>query len=385
MSDQKDTAPVFDGIQLLAMIVRHWIFILIVVVLATATATYYSLQLPNWYASTVSAVPPKTAGGGLEGAMSSISSALKEFGMTKLGGQTEGYSFLVILHSKSLRDSMIKHFDLAKVYEIPDSMMSKVHKLFESNIEIILRKEGNYDITIWDKDKQRAAEMANKFIEFANTLSIKLQRDEAFVNKYYLEDRIKHTDSTLALIGDELQTFSANKLLFSPLDQAKAASAALAEVKAQMLQNEIMYDFYRKTYGEADPYTIMHKQLAAETKAKLKSIENQPGFAGNFSIKDASGVGMKYMRLYTEYETFAKLKAFLLPLLEKARLDEISNTKALFVVDTAVPADMKDKPKRSIIVAGAFGGSFVLSILILVLLNAIKSFSARLKVINAKK
>lgn len=379
MSENHTDRQSFDGIHLLAMIVRHWVFILIVVLLSTGISVFYSLQLPNWYASSVNTVPPKSAGGGLESAIGNISSALKDFGMTKLGGQSDGYSFLVILHSKSVRDSMIKHFSLAKTYDIPDSLNSLVHKQFADNLEVVLQKEGNYEITVWDKDKNRAAVMANKFVEFANTIAIKMQRDEALVNKIYLEERLYFTDSTLTTVGEKLQKFSSNKMLYSPLDQAKSVSSAIAEVKSQMLQNEIMYDFYKKTYGEADPYVILHKQLAEETAAKLKTIENKPGFAGNFAMKDASGIGMEYMKLYTEYETYSKLKAFLLPLIEKARLDEISNTRSLFVVDYAVPADFKDRPKRSLIVGGVFLGSLVISIIVIIILNSIKVFKARLK------
>ena len=72
-----------------------------------------SLMLPNWYMATTNVVPPSQDDSGLSSAVSGISSALREFGLSKLSGSSGGetYSFIVILQSRTVVDSMIKHFN----------------------------------------------------------------------------------------------------------------------------------------------------------------------------------------------------------------------------------------------------------------------------------
>lgn len=73
------------------------------------------------------------------------------------------------------------------------------------------------------------------------------------------------------------------------------------------------------------------------------------------------------MKLYTEYEAMSKVKAFLMPMLEQAKLDEIREAPMMYVLDYAKPAFKKSRPKRLTIAAGTSIGVFVLSCLYLII------------------
>ena len=115
---------------------------------------------------------------------------------------------------------------------------------------------------------------------------------------------------------------------------------------------------------------------------KVTDAESNPGFAGNFSIKDAAKVGLQYMKWYSELEASTKIKSILAPMLEKARLDEVRFSQNLFVVDAAQPPDKKSKPKKSFVIAGAFAGSTVLAVFIVLLWNSWVNFYRRYKSIS---
>src|SRR3989339_533901 len=359
----------FDGVFYIALLIKHKIFILIVTAISCIASVIITLIMPNWYSATVNAVPPKKAIGSLfENAMSNISSTLREFGLTKLkGGQVEGYSYLVLLNSRTVKDSMIQRYNLAKEYE--------------NNIEIEFESEGNYSITVTDKKRNRVADMANTYINITNSLAEKILHTEATKSKEYIENRLNTIDATIKVIADSLQKFSRKTFLFSPMDQASSISSAYADIKAELIQQEIMHELLKNKYGENDPYTQIQKDLIAKIRNKVSEVESKPGFAGNFPLKNATSVGLEYLRLYAEYETFSKVKGFLQPMLEDARLDESRQTMSLVVVDPAVKPDKKSKPKRSIIVLGATFGGFALSILLVLLVigyynlkNIYKSF-----------
>jgi capsule polysaccharide export protein KpsE/RkpR len=227
-------------------------------------------------------------------------------------------------------------------------------------------------VTILSKDKEKAAKMANDVVRIANNISRRMQKAEAETNRSYMDMRLKRTDSILQSIAQELGSFSSNTLVFSPLDQAQAVSEAIATLKASAMKQEIQLEILKNTYGEKDPSTMAAEKLLNEMQSQVYKAENKPGFAGNFALKDGLKVGAKYMKLYTEYEAMSKVKAFLMPMLEQAKLDEIREAPTMYVLDYAKPAFKKSRPKRLTIAAGTSLGVFVLSCLFLIVSTQLK-------------
>lgn len=376
-----------DSIYFFLTIFKKWKFLLTLTLLGAIISTIVAFILPQWYASTCNLVPSTSSQESSGGASSMISSALKEFGVTKMTGSSsqEAYSYIVILTSRTVVDSIINKFRLDTVYKIPKNKFSKLREAFLDNVEVTYEKEGNYTITIWDTDKYRAADIANAYVDLANEHFIDIFRQDTKLSKEYFEGRIFAIDSTLTVIGDQLKKFTQKTLLFSPEEQAQSVAKSLADIKAEQVKYDIFYEFYKKNYGEQDPLAQTYKKLSNEVASKLNTIQTQPGFAGNFSLTNATGVAVDYLRLYTEFETYTKVRAFLIPMIEKIRSDEIKNIQNLIVVDKAIPADKKDKPKRAYIIAGSTFGTFVLGILLIFLFDYFNEIKTRIKSLKANE
>lgn len=352
----------YEGLDLLSKLFKHKWFIIITVIVSTAASIVIAFILPKEYKSTVNIVPPKMSHPMMESGASGISSALKSFGMSKLGGEaSEGYDLLVILKSRTVVDSVIKAFDLTGHYEIEDSSMQETRLAFEENIDVALEKTGNYTVSVWDEDKNLAAEIANEYVNIVNHLIFKVYREEAETGEEYLKSRIISLDSSIIVVENRLNQLSGKTMMFSPEDQAQSASKALSELKANLMETEVLYELSKNSYGENDPYTLMQKELLNEIRKKVNEAETQPGFVGNFPLKSAAKVGAEYMRLIAEFETLTKVKSFLTPMYEKYKLDMNSVSKMFFVVDAAIPAEKKDRPKRSLIILGGFFGAFIVA------------------------
>lgn len=370
-TSNKQSSLALDGAEFLGILsAKKWILIFLTLV-SGLIAFGIAWTLPNWYASTVTFVPPNNANSMISGMMGNVSSALKDLGLGKMN-KGESYSYMVILNSRSLMDTLINSYDLASEYELPKEDREELYKEFLSNYEVELSPEGNYNVTILSKDKEKAAKMANDVVRIANNISRRMQKAEAETNRSYMDMRLKRTDSILQSIAQELGGFSSQSLVFSPLDQAQAISEALATLKASAMKQEIQVEILKNTYGEKDPSTMAAEKLLSEMQNQVFKAENKPGFAGNFALKDGLKVGAKYMKLYTEYEAMSKVKAFLMPMLEQAKLDEIREAPTMYVLDYAKPAFKKSRPKRLTIAAGTSLGVFVLSCLFLIVSNQIK-------------
>jgi capsule polysaccharide export protein KpsE/RkpR len=373
-----------DALRLLALVMRHTRFILIVTAVAavvSAAASFFFLK--NEYAATVNAVPPRRAGSVLDNLTGNISSTLKDFGLTKLaGGKSDGYTQLVILQSRRMQDTLIKLFDLAKLYDIKDTNLIDLRKELAGHLAMGQEDEGNYNITVWHTSPVVAAEMANKIVEIGNFFAAEIYQAEARVSMRLLEQRYAKEDSNWVAARDSMARFTRRYKLFSPLDQAKGAAAALAELRVKRYEQELRLQMAETTYGAQDPAVQAQRKLLQELTVQQQRAESQPGLAGEFSIAGVgSDVALEYARLYTDLEFYTRLRAVLLPMVEQSRQDISRATPALYVLDPAVPPNKKDRPKRSLIVAGTTLGALILAVLYVIVRDRFLSLKARYKAI----
>lgn len=369
-SSISSSAPPLDGLTVWLLLWRNKYLIILIVIISGAASAAIAWRMPSWYKATVSIVPPNNPGGALGGMLGNVTSALKDFGLSKLGGgKNESYTFLAVLESRSLKDSLIRKFNLAKDYELPDSNMKAVRDVLKENLEFELTSEGNYNISISSKDPKKAALMANTCVGIANDVSLRLQRQEASTNRKYLEERLQNSDKQLSMIGDSLKKLSGSTLVFSPLDQAGAISSALADMKSEVMKAEIQYEMLKNSLGELDPATVTQKLALQQYRTKLYDAENKSGFAGDFALRDAMGIGVRYAQFYAEFEALTKVKVFLKPMLEQAILDELKDAPTMYILDEAIIPQTKAKPQRSLIVGGTLLGTFII-MCVLVIVSA---------------
>ncbi len=362
-----------------AGLVRHilrfrWVILIVSVVVGGGTYLF-TLTMPNYYKATINCVPASDDESLMGNVAGGLGAALKDFGLTKLTKSSgTQYEFMAILFSRQIRDSMIKKFDLIKEYKLEDKPMEVVREEFESNLEINLRAEGNYEITIWSTDPLRSADMCRAFVDYTNYVANTIHRKEAVKTTSYLTERVKLIDSVLDACTDSLGYFSRNYLMFSPQDQAEASAKALAESRAELLKQQTVLGIMERSFGQDDPQTKVQATLVRQLSTQFDDITSKPGFIGNFAIKDAAGIGASYLRVLAEFEAHAKLKAIVLPTLEQAQLEQAKRTPSLIVVDDPVPLEKKDRPRRSVIAAGAALGTALLIVVGMMMFTAWKDF-----------
>ncbi len=369
----------------LRMLLRNAKYIIGLSVVAAIVAGILAFQLPNIYTATVSAVPPRKSSSTLDAAMSSVSTTLREFGLTKIGGKKgESFDFVVLLQSRQIQDSLIFTFKLAQAYGLPDTAMTKIREELSDRLAINVEAEGNYTVSIDDTDPKRAADMANFIIREANELSARLDRAETEVLYKQYESKVTATDRQISELRDSISRYGRNNKLFSPADQAKAAATALAELKAQKMKAQVAASILESSYGKDDPITQQQNTVVRELQAKEAEAEGGSGFLGNSSLADAAGTALPYIRMTAELEALIKLKAFLLPSFEQVKLDLNKLSPSLYVVDEAQAPQKKSRPKRSLLILGAGIGAFFLGCLIVLIQARIRSLRRELARVSSE-
>jgi tyrosine-protein kinase Etk/Wzc len=350
------------------------------VLIVTAFATAISFMVDKWYKSTTSILPPKSKGG-LLGDISNFSSTIKDISKTlgRLGSTSEeAYNYLALLQSRTCLERVINKFNLREVYNFKSSdPIEHVIKELESNINFNVADEGNITVTVTDKSPQRAAEMANYFVEVLNDISIGLGTFEARNNREFIEQRYFQVLRDLRKAEDTLKYFSGKYSVYSITDQMKAAITAAAELKAKIEVEDVAYELLKNNYGADYPAVIEKKLFIDEMQKKLKSMKySDEAFSkGDVQLftpfKDIPEIGTEYLRFKRELELQTKLLEFILPVYEQAKIEEKKNIPICLILDKAVPAEEKAGPKKAIIVGAAFLISLFLSIILSLILESL--------------
>lgn len=354
------------------LLFRYKILILsVTAVVIAGTAVYLFGYAQNWFKATTVILPARrSSNGALDNLTSSISSTIKDLGLSKLsgGGDASNYSPLSLISSREVQESLVQKYDLVKVYQAKD--IHEAQQEFAKHVLGEIDEQGYFTISFEDTDPKRAALIANDVVAALNKKNSDLAVEEAKFNKQYIEERYAKLLVDLDSAEHALAAFQRKYGVFSLPDQAKAELAALGGLEQQRYAMEIQLHNAEQVYGNQSPEATMLRSTLNELNDKL--AQSKTGFDSKVSYLLPTNVlpdvAMDYLRLMREVEIQSKLKAFLLPGYEQAKIDENRETLAFIVLDHAIPPQTKARPKRTMmLLVAALSSIFLCSMLILLM------------------
>jgi uncharacterized protein involved in exopolysaccharide biosynthesis len=321
------------------ILVKWWRFIAINITIVTALAVILSLLLPKWYKATASILPPKDQGSlNLLGQATSLLRGLGS--ISRVGGIGQGgeaYNYFAVLRSRSVLEDVVRKFNLIDLYGITDSSMEKAVKELQDNASFEYQDDDYITIQVYDRDPQRAAAIANYFVDLLNRRSIELGTHEARSTREFIEKRLEQTRDTLRAVEERLKRFQEKSgILISP--EQSASISSIADLYAMKAKKEIEVAILARTVSR-DNEALQQMQLELdEIQRKLSAIPE---------------AGLESYRLYREVALQQKIAEFMVPLYEQAKINEQKDVPVLLVLDRAVPPEKKAKPQRLLIVLAA--------------------------------
>ncbi|GJQ20368.1 MAG: transport-related membrane protein [Bacteroidia bacterium] len=337
-------SPVVDKSSLFwfaGLLVRARRFVLFNCLVAGIVAVAIALLMPNWYAGITSVLPHKDTGMSL----GPLAPFLRDFASLRgPAPSSEAYSYLSILESRNAKEDVIRTFGLMELYEVDE--MEKAIREFEGNVEIDLEEKGHIVITVYDRDRQRAADMANYYVAVLNRINIELGLQRTRVYREFLETTIAGVKDTLRKVEEAYRDLQKeSRIVILPENQESVKS--VAELYSEKAFREIEVEMLKALFGADHP------------EIRLKRAELQ---ALSERIGEIPDVTLEHVRLYRNIQIQARILEMLLPLYEQAKLDERKALPSVVVLDRAVPPERKAKPKRAILVLSAVFSVGVLSL-----------------------
>jgi uncharacterized protein involved in exopolysaccharide biosynthesis len=190
-------------LDLLIVLAKHKKTIFKVVVVVAVAAIVVSLLLPKSYTASARILPPQSQSSSVSAMiMSQLGGGLAGMASNALGLKDPNALYVAMLTSRNVTERLVTRFDLKKIYdaEVLEDTLLKL----EDQSDISSGKDGVILIKVTDHDPQRAADMANAYVEELNNLMQGYAITEAAQRRQFFEsqlhaERDKLTDAELVL------------------------------------------------------------------------------------------------------------------------------------------------------------------------------------------
>lgn len=271
-----------------------------------------------------------------------------------LGVRTPADQYVALMQSTAVFDRIVERFNLLELYK--EKYRVDTRKQLANRVRITLGKKDNLiAVEVDDPSPQRAASMANAFVEELNNVTSRLAVTEAqqrrlFFDKQLQDTKTKLTQAQIALQGSG---FTQGALKAEP----KAAAESYAKLKAETTAAEVRVQTLRGYLAENASEMQQAQGLLAALRAQVAKAEQ--------SID--SGSGADYIGKYREFKYQETLFDLFSRQYELARVDESREGAVIQVVDIASPPERKSKPVRSLIaVVTTLASGLLLAIFVVV-------------------
>ncbi len=367
-------------LEFLTITVKYRKFLFLFVLIITVGVTVYALLSPKWYKATASVLPAEK--NDLLSTISGISNLAKGFSASKglaalTGKSSETDKYIAILKSSTITDDIIKKFDLRKEYEKETDYYEKIVKEWQSNLELEIQEEGNLTITVYDKDPQKAADIANYMVDRLNEINTTLGVTNAKANREFIEKRYFQNVDDITSLETGMKKFQEKYGVIAVPEQLEATVKSMSSIYAELYKKEVEYNVQKQTYGIDHPVTTNTKIEMSELQKKIDQLNSgtdasQKDVRLLIPFKMAPALGNEYLKIYRNLEIQYKILEFIQPLYEQAKIEEIRNTPSVLVLDKAGPAERKAKPKVSLYFLLALVISTVIAIMLLIVIDGMR-------------
>jgi tyrosine-protein kinase Etk/Wzc len=339
-------------LDLLIILSRRKHIVLRTTLAAAVLAAMVSLLLPNRYTATTNVLPPQQSPSlaasmiGQLGALGPMAAMAQK----DLGLKNPNDLYVGMLRSRTAEDALIRRFDLLRVYR--DKKMSDGRLDLENATNITLGKEGFVTISVEDKDRSRAPQIANAYVEQLRKLTQDLAVTEAGQRRLFFERQLELAKNNLADAEQALKETEQKTGLIQLDGQAKAIIEAVVKLRALMAAKEVELHAMRLFSTEQNPDVMLGEQELSGLRAQLALLERQNGGPGNVQVPvgDVPEAGLQYVRKLRDVKYAETIFDMLAKQYEAARLDEAKTAAIIQVLDPAIEPDRKSSPPRTLII-----------------------------------
>jgi tyrosine-protein kinase Etk/Wzc len=319
---------------------RRSIFVL--VMSATILVGVVAYLLPPWYKAKTELLPPaqEESSMGLAALLRGVSVP----GVKIAGESTPADVFIAILNSRRINEEMVKRFDLRNRYHV--KLMDDAILELLDHARFKLTGAGTIEITVEDKDRQRAADMANAYVEFLDRFNRDVRMTKGRRTRLFIESRLLETKQELTAAETRLAEYQAKHKAVALTAENSSAIEQAASLYAKRTALQVRLGVVRG-YSDGSDEEIQIRQELDELDRQMRQLPM---------------TGLELARLVRDVKVEEQLYALLTAQYEDARITEARDVVTVEILDLAGPPEKKARPRRTLMMAGAFLLSLALGV-----------------------
>ena len=336
---------------------------------ALIASTIIAFLIPAHYESTARLMPPDNqSSSGLAAAAAALAGGTGALGgLGSIAGELMGVKntsevFVGILNSRTVQDKLIDQFDLKKLYW--DRRMEDARKNLAENTNITVdRKSQIISIAVTDKSPQRAAAMAQAYVEALNHLVAELSTSSARRERIFLEGRLQAVSQDLEAAEKEFSQFASKNTAIDIKEQGKAMVEAAAALQGQLIAAQSEYEGLKQIYTDNNVRVRSVKARIDELQHQLEklggknesasTLSSQPSDSMYPSIRKLPLLGVAFADLYRRTRVQEAVFETLTKQYELAKVQEAKEIPTVKVLDVAdIPGKRSFPPRVLIVIFG---------------------------------
>ncbi len=343
-------------------------FLFSVAVCGLVVATLVAFSIPKRYESTAGLMPPDSFSSSaltmFAAAAAKTGSGIGAFAGDLLGLKSSGALFVGILESRTVGERLVDRFDLKKTYGA--QRKEDARRQLENNTQISEdRKSGIITITVRDRSPQRAAAIAQAYIDELNHLVAELTISSAHRERVFLEGRLKAVKQDLDAAAKEFSEFASKNAAIDIKEQGRAMVEGAATLMGQRITAQSELEGLRQIYTDNNSRVRAVRARVAELQKQLEKLGGKSVGSGNAasqssdslypSIRRLPILGVTYADLYRRTKIQETVYELLTQQYELAKVQEAKEIPSVRVLDAAnIPEKKSWPPRLWIALAGAF-------------------------------
>lgn len=344
----------------------------IVTAICTGIALILAFALPQEYTATVIILPPQgnsSMSSLLANQLAGMGSAMSGMAGSMLGMKNINEMYVAMLKSRTVQDEVIQRYGLQSEYH--KTYLTETRKALERHTTIDgSTKDGLIRLNFEDRNPNRAAEIANGYVDQFRKLSEHLAITEASQRRVVFQNQLEKTKTDLENADEALKRTQLSTGMVQVDGQARAMIDSAARLRAQIVAKEVQIEAMRSYAGDENPALTQAQTELDGLRAQFSKLVGSKGGSADdvFLPKgEVPQAGLEYVRRLRDVKYYEAIFDVLAKQLELAKLDEAREGAFIQIVDPAIPPEQKSFPKRGLFTLTGLAAGFTFGIMLALL------------------
>jgi tyrosine-protein kinase Etk/Wzc len=351
----------------LRLAIKRWKLIATFAISIIVVALAAVLLLPATYTATVVILPPQqggSAGAVMMAQLSSMGGMASAVG--GLGIKNPNDQQISLLKSRVVEDAMVVRFHLQSLYH--KRYLSSTRQRWERATKTDDGlKDGLIRLSVTDRDPNRAADMANGWVEEYRRFTATIAVTEASQRRLFYERQLDSAREDLNRAEEDMKRTEQRTGLIDVEGQDRSMIASAAVLRGQLVAKQIEIKGMHEFAAEGNPDLQRAQQEASGMEAQLAQMDAASDRKSGDLVApkgEVTQASLDYARAMREVKYRETIQDLLTRQYEGARVDEARQGAIVQVVEPAVPPDKPDPRHRPLILIAALLLSLPLAFLV---------------------